>query len=161
MISLIIPSLEGKQLNHMPDGNYEVIISQMKGVAQSRNEGASRAKGNILLFCDDDIDLYDNVNEMEESPYDWWVPIYVNGTLDGRTSLGNISMNLFKELGGPVIGVRKSLFNEIGGYHHITMEDTNFRMRLAKISSPACMNVIALIRRPFKRFNYLRRLYAH
>ena len=56
MISIISPSLNGKvpQIGILREP-HEFITSSVKGIAAARNDGASRAKGNVLAFIDSDI----------------------------------------------------------------------------------------------------------
>ena len=60
MISVIIPSIkkEIKTLRSVPKNPLvEIIISRKVGVAYARNWGARQAKGEILVFFDDDLEF--------------------------------------------------------------------------------------------------------
>ena len=62
MISIIIASRDGTVPNLQLEGNYEVLsVTGGNHVSEARNKGASSAKGDILLFDDDDINLSGNL----------------------------------------------------------------------------------------------------
>ena len=148
MISIIIASRNGIVPSLNLDGNYEVISSAIKGISKARNAGAKLASGSILLFDDDDIDLCGSLNEMEYSPCNWWQPTYINGTNDFYTGIMTIGINIFNS--GPVVGVRKDLFEQVGGYKNVNHEDTDLSFRLSKYGPPGLMNIVATVKRPFK-----------
>lgn len=157
-ISIIVPSLSNKY-GHMPDGDYELILSDADCRVDARNIGAMNSSGDILLFVDDDMDLYGNLNYLEnDSEHDWWKPTYVNAGLDGHTSFSSIIINSFRAGGGPTIAIRKDLFYNIGMYRNVWMEDTDLRSRLLEEGlKPGNMHLTCVIRKPFTRFPILRR----
>ena len=156
MISIIIASRNGTIPNLNLEGNYEVLsVTGGNHVSEARNKGASSAKGDILLFDDDDISLSGNLYGLEDTGFDWWIPTYINGTMDAYSTVNIVAMNI---TGGPVIAVRKSVFDSIGGYKSIPWEDANLIMRLSRISRHGTMNVVAVVKRPFTQLGTLRQL---
>jgi len=160
-ISIIVPTLSGKH-GRMPDGDYEIILSDTYCRVDARNIGAMNSSGDILVFVDDDMDLYGNINRIErDTEHNWWKPTYMNVGLDGHTALSALVMNSFRNSGGPCIAIRKDLFYEIGMYNNVWMEDTDLRNRLLEDGNePGNMHMTVLIRKPFTRFPILKRSLA-
>lgn len=50
--------------------DIQYIKSYTKGVTKSRNIALSKAKSDIVLFCDDDVKYVDNLNDIITSAYD-------------------------------------------------------------------------------------------
>mgnify|MGYP001204410527 CR=1 FL=1 len=128
---------------------YDVtILSWTKGRASQMNAGAERAEGDQLLFLHADTIL----------PQDWDVVLENMSNLNrvwGRFDVGfddcsiifNViarMMNLRSRFTGICTGdqgmfVKRSLFNEIGGFANIPlMEDLELSKRLRKFSRPHC-----------------------
>lgn len=59
-ISVIITSIKDRNVTReslgvLPEECFEVIISKTIGLGKARNEGAKKAKGDVLVFFDDDL----------------------------------------------------------------------------------------------------------
>lgn len=59
-ISVIITSIKDENvtkesLGVLPKECSEIVISKTIGLGKARNEGAKKAKGDILVFFDDDL----------------------------------------------------------------------------------------------------------
>lgn len=76
-ISVLIPSIKKdiKTLNSVKDCpvSYDLVISKKKGLGHARNYAASQAKGKILVFFDDDLNLnpkiWDIILEVKENTF--------------------------------------------------------------------------------------------
>ena len=56
--SVIIPSIKPDIATlHSLTSNMDVIVSRKQGIGYARNYGASQARGNLLVFLDDDLTL--------------------------------------------------------------------------------------------------------
>lgn len=70
IVSIIIPSLKPPcllripsplKVAYVPPVEYEVIISQKRGLGYARNFGARQAKNDLIVFFDDDLILNHNI----------------------------------------------------------------------------------------------------
>lgn len=134
----------------------------------AKNLGASCAKGEILLFCDDDIlaggdflshhaSNYSNphiggvasriiVSGFQKKPFTLFrlKHLGVKVALSGR-SFSNLDSDkkkyVFSCLGGPVISIRKVLFDRVGGFDtsfltsDMGCEDVDFGYRLRRLGA--------------------------
>ncbi|MCG3857636.1 TIGR04283 family arsenosugar biosynthesis glycosyltransferase [Psychrobacter sp. Ps2] len=124
------------------------IIESRVGRAQQMNAGAVLATGDVLLFLHADTELpacaIDNIQQAI-AQYDW-------GRFDVRLdshepllSIVGLMINQRSRLmdiatGDQAIFIKKSLFEQIGGYpDQPLMEDIELCKRLKKISRPACL----------------------
>lgn len=74
LVSVIIPTIGRPSLKntvesvraqtHQPVEVIEVVDARRRGAAWARNEGARRAHGEFLFFCDDDVRLESRALEM-------------------------------------------------------------------------------------------------
>ncbi|PKH65098.1 glycosyl transferase [Psychrobacter sp. 4Dc] len=124
------------------------IIESTVGRAQQMNAGAMLATGDVLLFLHADTELpadaIDNVQQAV-AQYDWG---RFNVRLDSHEpllSIVGLMINQRSRLmdiatGDQAIFIKKSLFEQIGGYpDQPLMEDIELCKRLKKISRPACL----------------------
>ena len=115
-VSIVVPSIEGdpKTLDSVPEGlEVEVVTGKPRSVA--RNLGAERTAGDVIVFCDDDIEFTE--------PFFWEV---VNET-DAGTITGLEDWD-FGLLITRFMVVHRSDFERIGGFdeRYNYMEDTEF-----------------------------------
>ncbi|WP_257019963.1 TIGR04283 family arsenosugar biosynthesis glycosyltransferase [Psychrobacter sp. BI730] len=124
------------------------VIDSTIGRAQQMNAGAMLATGDVLLFLHADTELpadaIDNVQQAV-AQYDWG---RFNVRLDSHEPLLNIVGLMINQrsrlmdiaTGDQAIFIKKSLFEQIGGYpDQPLMEDIELCKRLKKISRPACL----------------------
>ena len=124
------------------------IIESTVGRAQQMNAGAMLATGDVLLFLHADTELpADTIDNVQQAivQYDW-------GRFDVRLDshepllkIVGLMINQRSRLMGIATGdqaifIKKSLFEQIGGYpDQPLMEDIELCKRLKKISRPACL----------------------
>ncbi|MFT0773566.1 TIGR04283 family arsenosugar biosynthesis glycosyltransferase [Psychrobacter aquimaris] len=124
------------------------IIESTVGRAQQMNAGAMLATGDVLLFLHADTELpADTIDNVQQAivQYDWG---RFDVRLDSHEPLLKIvglminqrSRSMGIATGDQAIFIRKSLFEQIGGYpDQPLMEDIELCKRLKKISRPACL----------------------
>jgi len=127
--------------------NWRIIESTV-GRAQQMNAGAILATGDVLLFLHADTELpADAIDNVQQAvvQYDW-------GRFDVRLDshepllkIVGLMINQRSRLMGIATGdqaifIKKSLFEQIGGYpDQPLMEDIELCKRLKKIAQPACL----------------------
>ena len=124
------------------------IIESTVGRAQQMNAGAILATGDVLLFLHADTELpadaTDNIRQAV-AQYDWG---RFDVGLDSREPLLKIVGLMINQrsrlmsiaTGDQAIFIKKSLFEQIGGYpDQPLMEDIELCKRLKKIARPACL----------------------
>lgn len=127
--------------------NWRIIESTV-GRAQQMNAGAMLATGDVLLFLHADTELpadaIDNVQQAV-AQYDWG---RFDVGLDSREPLLKIVGLMINQrsrlmgiaTGDQAIFIKKSVFEQIGGYpDQPLMEDIELCKRLKKIARPACL----------------------
>lgn len=128
----------------------DLAFTGPKGRSAQMNEGAARAKGDILLFLHADTLLPENALELvrsglNESNRAWG---RFNVSLSGSHPMFRIIENLMNwrscvtsiATGDQGIFVYKNDFDRIGGFAEIPlMEDIELSKRLKKISRPLCI----------------------
>lgn len=114
--SVIIPTLSDDPLSleSVPDGVETVVVTEGNR-AQARNIGARRTRGDVLVFCDDDI--------VFDQEFFWnWVESTSVGEIAGLNDFD------FGFLLTRFLIVRRKDFEQVGGFcerlNH--MEDTEF-----------------------------------
>jgi len=124
------------------------VIESTVGRAQQMNAGAILATGDVLLFLHADTELpadaTDNIRQAV-AQYDWG---RFDVGLDSREPLLKIVGLMINQrsrlmsiaTGDQAIFIKKSVFEQIGGYpDQPLMEDIELCKRLKKISRPACL----------------------
>ncbi|MEM3551571.1 MAG: glycosyltransferase [Candidatus Bathyarchaeia archaeon] len=116
MISIIITSMKDKiaTLSTIKlDAEHEIIISRKHGLGFARNWGARQAKGDLLVFLDDDLILkngfWDEVSKIREGQFSMPYPIVAR-----------------------VLAIHRKDFWKIGGFDErirVTCEDVDFYFR--------------------------------
>ncbi|PLT22752.1 glycosyl transferase [Psychrobacter sp. MES7-P7E] len=127
--------------------NWRIIESTV-GRAQQMNAGAMLATGDVLLFLHADTELpadaIDNIRQAV-AQYDWG---RFDVGLDSREPLLKIVGLMINQrsrlmsiaTGDQAIFIKKSVFEQIGGYpDQPLMEDIELCKRLKKIARPACL----------------------
>ncbi|MGP4733629.1 MULTISPECIES: TIGR04283 family arsenosugar biosynthesis glycosyltransferase [unclassified Psychrobacter] len=124
------------------------IIESTVGRAQQMNAGAMLATGDVLLFLHADTELpADAIDNVQQAvvQYDWG---RFDVRLDSREPLLKIVGLMINQrsrlmgiaTGDQAIFIKKSLFEQIGGYpDQPLMEDIELCKRLKKIARPACL----------------------
>lgn len=124
------------------------IIESTVGRAQQMNAGAMLATGDVLLFLHADTELpADAINNVQQAiaQYDWG---RFDVRLDSREPLLKIVGLMINQrsrlmsiaTGDQAIFIKKSVFEQIGGYpDQPLMEDIELCKRLKKIARPACL----------------------
>lgn len=124
------------------------VISSELGRAVQMNQGASKAKNEILWFLHADTSLPKNAIENIQQALnksDW-------GRFNVRLSGSNVLFRVIEKMmnfrscvtaiatGDQGIFVKHETFGEVNGYSNIPlMEDINLSAKLKKISKPACL----------------------
>jgi GT2 family glycosyltransferase len=131
-----------------------------RGPAANRNNGASKAEGEWLVFIDDDcvpdeglIGAYQNAIENNKHINVFEGRTYVN---ESRKSLADISP--INETGGYLWScnfcIRKTLFTQLDGFDEMfpfaSMEDVDFRYRLIKASQKIMFVKEASVMHPWR-----------
>lgn len=124
------------------------VIESTVGRARQMNTGAMLATGDVLLFLHADtelpVDAIDNVQQAV-AQYDWG---RFDVRLDSREPLLKIVGLMINQrsrlmgiaTGDQAIFIKKSVFEQIGGYpDQPLMEDIELCKRLKKIARPACL----------------------
>lgn len=156
-VNVIIPTTRPKQVEKTVRSiqaqacpNLEIIKVQAKGLkpAQARNRGAKKAKGEILLFLDDDCQaqrgwLKENLEVLREPKIG-----AVGGKIQGKSrkyfaqvlDFSNFTFvqgNQRRELPlcSASFGIKRSVFEKVGGFDEnlIIGEDVDLSFRLNKI----------------------------
>jgi len=124
------------------------IIESTVGRAQQMNAGAMLATGDVLLFLHADTELpADAIDNVQQAiaQYDWG---RFDVRLDSREPLLKIVGLMINQrsrlmsiaTGDQAIFIKKSIFEQIGGYpDQPLMEDIELCKRLKKIARPACL----------------------
>ncbi len=156
--------------SHSEDNTVELakrygarVVYARRGAASfGRNAGAKAAKGDILLFLDADSIVFPNLLEVvqkdfrERNTVGWTCLIHAFTPSWKQKMIYNASNNICEFLTkvvkaphapGIIIGVRKSVFQEIGGFDESlkVMEDHDFAMRVGrrgnfKFSTETCVH---------------------
>ena len=125
------------------------VIRSGKGRALQRNAGAKIADAEVLLFLHADTLLPDRADTLLADALakgkDWGrFDVSISGGLPGLRVVSTL-MNVRSRLTGIATGdqaifVRKSVFEQLGGFSEIPlMEDIELSTRLKKIGWPACL----------------------
>ena len=117
--------------------NFYYLLETQKGSTNARHAGASMAKSDILIFCDDDglfnpeciqeiLNVYKTNEEVAavagkieiqwDAPAPDWIEPYL--FMLGRLNYGNEV--IFRKdiyLNGGIFSIRKSVFKELGGFN--------------------------------------------
>jgi len=156
-VSVIIPvtreKLAQKAINSVKRQNYpglQIIKIKAKGLnpAQARNKGAKRAKGEILLFLDDDCQAEKNwLEENLKALADKRIGA-VGGMIRGKSKkyfsrcldFANFTFTqkekrCFMPVCSASLGIRRSVFKKVGGFDKNLMigEDLDLCWRLKKM----------------------------
>jgi hypothetical protein len=130
-VSVIIPTrteAEGKvAVERLPPGADEVLVVIGSPVhpGHARNLARKEAKGDVLLFVDDDAELHGDLGWFKDRPeYErWWTASgYGDASGDTGSSLMAAWWSIAGNLGvwsgtvGCFIGCRASLFDLVGGF---------------------------------------------
>lgn len=135
----------------LADGLVDVSLTACKGRARQMNQGASAARGDVLIFLHADTSLPDSA-ETEFESLEWgshriWGRFDV--TFDPQTRPLRVIaffMNLRSRLSGIATGdqgmfVERSLFEHVGGFPEIAlMEDVSLSKRLKDVARPVCFS---------------------
>lgn len=135
------------------------ISGPKRGPAANRNNGAKHAKGEWLIFIDDDCLptkqlLSEYVREIEKGHY-----LALEGAVNADREQQrydeeapiNLDGNCFWSCN---IGIQKKLFNEVGGFDEnfpfAAMEDVDFHVRVKQVTKTAFLKN-ALVIHPWRR----------
>ena len=121
-VTVVIPSASTtiRTLSSVPEGVETLVVTEGNR-SQARNLGARRAKGEVIVFCDDDISFAEDM---------FWR--CVNLRKDGDV-VGLVGVE-FDLLITRFMVVSKVDFNRVGGFDEslTDMEDTEFCIRAQK-----------------------------
>lgn len=126
--------------------NFRFFQGDLKNVSQARNFGATKAKGDFLIFFDADVEPADNFTAaIKEKILKYQLDAI---TVWNRAKKGwknkfifglmNLSMTLFQKIkpaaNGPCIIIKKSIFEKIGGFDEeiVFGEDFELIQRMVK-----------------------------
>ena len=127
----------------------DVVICSSKGRALQQNAGAKLADADVLLFLHADTALPDHADSliivaMSDGKVWGRFDVSIVGRLRWLKLISTL-MNIRSRLTGIATGdqaifVRKSVFEQIGGFAEIPlMEDIELSKRLKKLGRPACL----------------------
>ncbi len=117
--------------------NFQYVLETNPGATNARHAGATQAKSDILLFCDDDglfnpecleeiLKVYKNNPKVDavtgkievlwdKEPSDWITPyLFMLGALDYGDKIA-YSTEFF--LNGGIFSIRKQVFEDLGGFN--------------------------------------------
>jgi rSAM/selenodomain-associated transferase 2 len=126
----------------------DCVLESVRGRAHQMNEGAARARGDVLLFLHADTLLPEGADNaiaraMEYAPWGRF-DVAITGA-DPLLAIVAAAMNLRSRLSGIATGdqaifVRRDEFRAAGGFPEIPlMEDVALSKRLKRIARPACL----------------------
>lgn len=142
-----------------------VIQTGGGGIAHAKNLGASHARGEVLLFVDNDVHLRGSLAPLSNPPASeqFWLPRAFRGRAGGfYSTLGCLFINwvyrndLWPFGIGPFQAIRSEVFREIGGFRpEVSFEDLNLDLRLWQASRawghlPVEVDVLRPFTLPFK-----------
>lgn len=135
------------------DSRICYIKQTNKGASAARNNGVANAKGDFIAFHDSDDEWVENKIEKQleywqnhpecgliYSAYEMLLPYNIRHIVpnmeDGNKLEGNIFANLLlrNTIGAPTVMLRKSVFQEVGGFDESmrSLEDWDFALKVAK-----------------------------
>jgi glycosyltransferase involved in cell wall biosynthesis len=144
MISIIIPARDtdlpaARRLARALDGADEIIIQGgSQGAPHARNQGASHATGDILVFIDADSSVDGSLKTLLDRPAeDFWCAEWYWTVVDHSYShLGCSWTNFLPRIGvpytiGSFMAVRRDAFYAVGGFDPTAMwEDVYLGLKL-------------------------------
>lgn len=166
-----------QQVAHLLKANYpwvEWVEGPRRGPAANRNHGASLAKGEWLLFCDDDClpdaNLLDAYARALQSHPD--CQVFEGRTMADREKRHPLEESPINDRGGNLwscnFAIRRSLFEKMGGFDesfpNAAGEDFELRLRLEKAGIPVVFLTDAMVIHPWRRLSiagYLRQQARH
>lgn len=122
----------------LPAGAEEVVLVEGPGVAGAKNYGARSARGEVLVFTDDDSRLSGDLGWFQGRPAgeSFWCAELVDGT-GGKAARNVAAMNVLQERGnflgcnGSFQAVRRWAFDAVGGFDRRSVyEDVDLSRRL-------------------------------
>ncbi len=143
MISVVVPCRpstieETRRTFPVPEGADEIIFQPgPDGAWQGRNRGAVQARGNILVFLDDDVEVIGNLQSLDSKTTDYWVAKFLDVSGDPWSSIVYGFLNVGVDLSYPQAAcggfqaVRRGAFEAIRGYRDVPQEDVDLFERLA------------------------------
>ena len=128
-----------KAAGRLPSGAMEVVLVTGPGVAGAKNYGAGVARGDVLVFVDDDSRVEGDLGWFDGRPEGeaYWGGELEDGT--GGKATGNVfGMNMmqgnFLAVNGSFQAVRREAFELVGGYRRGSIyEDVDLGRRLLAI----------------------------
>ena len=138
-VSIVVPTRNCQQVLAYPEGADEVILQECGPPGRARNVGARRARGEILVFQDDDCILAGNLNWLRwRPPSETWWPVaeYIDNTGDAYTVRALMFLNgmlTLKNIAGvgPVVAVRRVAWEAVHGYDDLdVLGDFSFARKL-------------------------------
>jgi hypothetical protein len=140
MISVIVPARPGERpdLSHLT-GYDEVIIETCAGGAgHARNVGASKAKGDLLVFIDTDSVVRGDLRSLDMTQHDFWTAGWFSPRANTLYTVvgchwSNAIPRIFRYpfTIGPFFVVRASAFHEVGGMRlDVLFDDLDLGRRL-------------------------------
>lgn len=143
VISVIMPSRDPTHVPHLPEGADEVLVVTGPGKASAANAGAQAARGNVLVFVDDDVGFEGNLGYFsyaDPNEHWWTVRAWHDGSGDPRTAMSCLGTSLLASIGGfqnwnasigPFQALRRWAFEAVGGYDtEHPLEDLNLARKL-------------------------------
>jgi cellulose synthase/poly-beta-1,6-N-acetylglucosamine synthase-like glycosyltransferase len=133
----------------------EEIVDRTIGLSASRNAGAARSKGDVLLFLDADTYLEGDTRWFEGRSEDYWVPSFRCTDWGLWTRGGNAFFNTMNKLPpfnrfswghGAATCVKRKAFEAIGGFDVTApVEDVNILVRLWKAGYAFCIAPVTAV----------------
>ncbi|MGI0067771.1 MAG: hypothetical protein ACREB9_05060 [Thermoplasmata archaeon] len=162
-VSIIIPTRAMRYAYRLPPGADEVILQGGEGgCAHAKNLGARRARGSILLFVDDDQELWGDLRFLRHPPRQeaaWHVRHHYETTRDAYTAHAFRMLNVMLWTGsalgvGPCMAIRRRLFETLGGFRYdIIWEDKDLAQRVLELGPPmGTMPLVEVTHRPLTRW---------
>ena len=160
IVSIVVPARDcAVELPALPPGADEILVQSCGPPGRARNVGVQRARGDILLFIEDDLSLTGSIDWLRKRPPHevWWACSgYADLTGDPYTRRAMSFLNTMLALRniagvGPVVACRRTAWAAVGGYDdRDLLGDFSFARKLYKAFGifPAQMPVWVGVHRP-------------
>jgi hypothetical protein len=137
-----------KAVGRLPSGAMEVVLVTGPGLAGAKNYGAGVARGDLLIFTDDDVQVQGDLGWFDGRPAEelFWGAEVLDGT-GGQAAANVFGMAMmrgnFLGVNAAFQAVRREAFELVGGYRRGSIyEDVDLGRRLLAIGVRPCRSPV-------------------